>query len=801
MKVSLKWLRDYVPVALPVDELAARLTASGNEVAGVIRTGGDWEQVQVARVLKVQPHPNADRLRLATVDLGGGQKTVVCGAPNLAEGQRVAYAAVGARLRDGHSGQPTELKAARIRGVLSEGMICSERELGLSDEHQGILVLPESAPVGTPLEEVLGDAVLDLDVTPNRSDCYSLVGVAREVAVLTGARVNEPDASYPEAGPPIAGRAAVEVRDSDLCPRYTASLVTGVRIAPSPEWMQERLVAAGMRPINNVVDITNYVMLETGQPLHAFDFATVRGHRIVVRRAQEDEAMTTLDGVARRFSSETLLICDAEGPVGVGGIIGGLDSEVSATTTEVLLEAANFNAINIRQSETALRVMTEASRRFDKGLHPHSAEVGLRRATKLLVELCGGTAAQGIIDVHPTPRPIPTVHVTQHRINTVLGATLSGGAVHDVLSALGCRLTGEWEPGFQVTPPWWRPDLKIQDDFAEEVARILGYDTIPTTAIRGAIPHASPNPLREIKERSRDLLAALGLQEVINYSLTSLARLERLRPLPAVTTTAPIRVANPMSAEQEYLRTTLRASLLANLADNQHHGQGRPLRLFEAGRIYLPRPGDLPEERDQVLAVIAGPAAEPGWDVTVTPSDFYDAKGLMEAWLRGLRVAPSFQPGSDPNLVPGRTAVVLAGGEVVGVVGQVHPAVLERFDIGLPEVYLFEGDLGRLQTHQQAGARFTPLPRFPAVTEDLAVVVEDGVAADAVARAIAGGRWVAAVRLFDVYTGPPVPAGSRSLAFAVSYQAPDHTLTSDEVAAARGAILAALARDFGAQMR
>ncbi|MEK7215942.1 MAG: phenylalanine--tRNA ligase subunit beta [Chloroflexota bacterium] len=800
MKVSLKWLRDYVEVSLSPEALAAKLTASGNEVAALIRTGGDWDHVHVAHVTAVAPHPNADRLRLATVDTGTEVRTVVCGAPNLAAGQRVAYASIGAHLLDGHNGGAMELKAASIRGVVSEGMICSERELGLSDQHEGILVLPENAPLGVALRDYLSDVVFDIDVTPNRPDCYSVVGVAREVAVLTGKQVREPESGYPETARPIEESAKVQIDDPDLCPRYTASLVTGVKIGPSPSWMQQRLAAAGMRPINNVVDITNYVMLEVGQPLHAFDFDTVGGRRIVVRRAKPGETMTTLDGVARTFTPNTLLICDADGPVGVGGIIGGLNSEVSASTTNVLLEAANFDHINIRQSETSLRVVTEASRRFDKGLHPYSAEVGLRRATKLLVELCGGTAANGIIDEYPSRHTIPAIEVTQRRLTTVLGTALSAGVVYDVLTALGCTLVGEWEPGFRVTPPWWRPDLRIQDDFAEELARIIGYDELPTTAIRGSIPHVAPNPLRELKERSRDVLVALGMQEVVNYSLVGLANLEKVAPLPAVSSMTPLKVANPMSNEQEYLRTTLRPSVLLNLSTNERFARG-PIRLFEAGRIYLPRTDDLPEEREQIAGIVAGPTSVLDWTEPGRPADFFDCKGIVESWLHQLNVSASFHAASDANLIPGRTAQIVAGGEVAGVLGELHPDVAARFGIESRPVYLFELDLSALLPHLGAERRFSPFARFPAVTEDLALVVSLDVDAANIAAAIRGGRLVTGARLFDVYTGEGVPAGKKSLAFQVTYQSPSHTLTNEEVATARSELLTGLATDLGAQLR
>lgn len=796
MKVSVKWLRDYVDTGLPADELAAKLTSAGTEVEQVHRVGGNFDKVTIAHVLAVRPHPNADRLRLATVLTGEGERTVVCGAPNLAVGQKVPFADIGAKLPT----LPKGLERRAIRGVESDGMLCAEDELGLSEDHEGIKVLPDDAPVGLDLAEYLGDAIFDIAVTPNRSDCQGIVGVAREASVLTGKPLTEPDLSYPVGLTDVHSLAQVEIQDPDLCPRYTATVIQGVKIGPSPEWLQERLRSAGQRPINNVVDITNYVMLETGQPLHAFDYNRVRGHRIVVRRAAEGEQMTTLDGVERTFTSNQLLICDGEGPVALGGIIGGLDSEVTDATVDVLLEAANFHGINIRQSETALRISTEASKRFDKGLNPESAEYGLRRGTRLLVELCGGTAANGIIDVYPTPRQPKTVHLTQQRLHTVLGAAISEGQVFDVLTALGCQVAGEWAPGLQVTPPWWRPDLRIPDDLAEEVARILGYDALPTTMVRGSIPHMPPNPQRDLRERLRDLLVAAGMQEVLNYPLTSMAMLERVAPHPTVTEVKPLSVANPMSSEQEYLRTSLRPGMLNTLASNERTSPGK-LQLFEIGRTYMPREGDLPDEQEWAVGIITGNATEPFWAGAAEPAAFADAKGAVEGVLAQLGVAARFAPGADPNLYTSRSAAITAGNATLGVLGEVHRDVLERFDMLSRPVYLFELNIAALTAARRQGRGYRPISRYPGVTEDLAVVVKDSVPAGDIEDAIRRAALVASVRLFDVYAGAPVPDGSRSLAYSIVFQAPDRTLRTDEVAKLREGLLKQLGARFGAQLR
>ena len=798
MKVPLKWLKEFVDITLPVEELAAKLTASGSEVVAVTRR---WERVQVAEITVIEKHPNADRLRLATVVMPDGERTVVCGAPNIEVGQKIAYASIGARLSSGHSGEEMELTAAMIRGVKSEGMICSEKELGLSDEHTGILVLDQRAPQGTPLADYLEEVVIDLDITPNRPDCFSILGIAREVAALTGQQWREPDLAYLESESATAtSLASVEIADPDLCPRYTASVVRAVEMGPSPAWMQERLIAAGMRPISSVVDITNYVMLETGQPLHAFDLDTLEDHKVIVRRAIDGEQMTTLDNVPRTFTSNTLLITDPNGPIGVGGIIGGLNSEVTDQTTNILLEAANFNHINIRQSETALRVTTEASRRFDKGLNQESAEYGLRRATKMLVEVCRGTAATGIIDEHPIHRTPVSIHLTQQRLHTLLGTPLSSGQVYDLLTALGCTLTGEWEPGFHVTPPWWRPDLRIPDDLVEEVARIMGYDALPTTAIRGSVPHMPPNPMRRIKEDVRDILTAAGMQEVINYSLTSLTNLQKIGVHPTISGIQPVNVTNPMSSEQEYLRTSLRPSLLTNLAANERHPD-ELIRLFEVGRVYLPRTADLPEERDMLVGVLAGRQRLPSWVEEDAAVDFYDAKGVLEALLGKLGADVRFEPVEDPNLHPGRTAALTGTDGAVGVVGEVHPVVLEAFDIDARPVYLFDIDLQLLLPTLTKQQHYASLSRFPAVVEDLAVMVDDHVAAAAVEYTICRHPLVTSARLFDVYTGAPIPAGKRSLAYAITYEASDHTLSGGEVTRARQQVVSALQSVLGAQFR
>ncbi len=800
MRVPLRWLSEYVDLTLSPQELAQRLTIAGVEVGEIISSAGDWEGITVAQVLDVAPHPNADRLVLATVDLGGGRRqTVVCGAPNVAAGQKVPFAPAGARLIDGHSGRPTVLKPAVIRGVESAGMICSEKELGLSDYHEGILVLNEDAAVGQPLSACLGEVVFDLDLTPNRPDLLSVVGVAREVAALTGQPVREPSIEHAEAGPAVEGRVQVEIRDPDLCPRYCAALIQDIKVAESPPWLQERLIAAGMRPINNVVDITNYVMLELGQPLHAFDFAKLHRRRIVVRRAGPGEKLLLLDGSERELSADTLVIADADRAVAVAGVMGGLDSEVDLQTTAILLESANFHAPNIRRTSQALKVRTDASNRFEKGLSRQLPPIAAQRAVKLMVGLCGGRAAKGLLDVFPGKQKDVRITLTQERLRRILGVDLPTAQVRQVLSALGfgCR----WVPPdrFVVRVPYWRTDVSIADDVIEEIARITGYDQLPTTLLRGEIPGAWPQPRYSLRERVRDILASAGLQEVITYSLTSLDTLAKVLDPEELATNRPLRVANPMSREMEYARTTLRASLLGALAANVRPAPGL-LALFETARVYLPQVDDLPQEMESLCGVVSGRHADRWGRPTGDAAGFFDAKAYLDHLLRELRLCAEFREAVDYAYLPGRTAAVIVDGRQVGLLGQVHPRVAAGFDIEA-DVAMFEVDLDALLPYVPGAVHYQPVPAFPSLEQDLAIIVPDEVAAARALGIIQGSPLVRSASVFDVYSGPPVPRGKKSLAFSITFQAPDRTLTDTEVSRQRQRIIERLKRDLGAELR
>ena len=803
MRVPIKWLSEYVTLSLPIEDIAHRLTMAGLEVTGIERTGEEWDGVVVGHVVEVRKHPDADRLTLVRVDIGEEIFEVVCGAPNVARGQNIAYAPLGARLIDSRTGVKKKLKKAKIRGVESRGMVCSERELGLSDEHEGILVLSESTEKGQPLRDVLGDTVLDIDMKPNRADGLSVLGVARDVAALTGESLREPDFSFEALGGAIEGRASVEIQDPDLCARFTLAIIENINIdiGPSPAWMQEALLGAGMRPISNVVDITNYVMLELGQPIHAFDYDKVREHSIIVRRAREGEKLTTLDGKERTFTSEQLLITDPSGPIAVAGVMGGLHTEVTDETKTILLEVANFDPVNIRRTAIALKLPSEASRRFAWGIAPELAPITSRRVTKFLVELAGGKACEGLVDAYPRPSQKVTVSLPKKRIPQVLGIDPPEEKIVSSLEALGFVVASR-NGGFDVDVPYWRRDVRCADDVVEEVARMVGYETIPAEPLAGRVPPGVPQPVRELRERIRDVLVGAGMQEVITYPLTSMEMLARVVSPEILEHVVPLTVLNPLNVGEERMRTSLRASMLACVARNLRVTKDH-LALFESARVYTPtaRSADaLPRESEHVVGAVTGARLDRFGNATDDHVDFFDAKAYVERLFDRLSVGVSFGATEEYGLLSGRTAEIRVADTVVGVVGQVHPKTAQTFGLG-QDVYLLEVTLDELLPHVPPVAHYRPFSKYPAVVEDLAVVVDREQTAATVLAEIIAHPLVANAGVFDEYAGEQVPEGKKSLAFAVSYQAPDRTLTDADVAKAREKIVSRLRARCGAELR
>ena len=834
MRVPSSWLRDYVDITLPIPELAERMTLAGLEVEKIDYIGVEgadlvWERDKfvVARILAVKQHPNADRLILAEVDYGADEPEIlVTGAPNLFPylGRDLSELDLkspmvmeGATIYDGHKEGfvKAKLKGRKVRGIMNRHMLCSEKELGISDEHEGIILFETELAPGTPLQDVLGDAILHLDLTPNLARCQSIIGVAREVAALTGQSLRHPSLDVVMEGTPAVDAIQVKIEDPTLSPRFTATLIRDVKIGPSPEWMQRRLNLIGMRPINNIVDITNYVMMELGQPLHAFDYDLLKERAkdiptIIVRPAKSGEGMTTLDGVERLFNDYDILITDTAGPVGIGGVMGGTETEVHDGTRNVLLEAANFNLVNIRRTAQSHKLPSEASARFGKGIHPADALRGAWRAAELMRKLAGGIVAQGTVDNYPAPPEPVVANVSSAQVERSLGIRLGQEEMAEILTAL--QFQCEVEDGvIFATVPDHRLDIGTglvgTADLIEEIARIYGYDKIPETEMGDQLPPVRANLSLEREERTRDLLVTVGLQEIISYRLTFPAAEARiLHPAAPVDDRPYIGIANPISQDKTVMRHTLLEPMLKALASNiRHHPH---VALFEIGSVYLAGEGGaLPDEPSRLCIGMAGQRETAGWMGGDEGSmDFFDLKGVLELLMGGWQIEDvRYEPAEHPTFHPGRVArLSLVDGTYLGIAGQVHPLVSQRFDMldGIP-MLLAELDLEQLWDAIPAGLEVKPVPQYPAIYQDIALVMDDTVAAVDVQRLIVqtGGRLLADVRLFDVYRGEQLPAGKKSLAYALSFQAPDRTLTDKDANKLREKIVRRLEWEISAKLR
>jgi phenylalanyl-tRNA synthetase beta chain len=801
MRVPVSWLRAYCDPKLSTGEIVERLDLTGTESQRVERVGvGSAEAFVVGKVLTADKHPDADRLSVCTVDTGSGDpRTIVCGAPNVAAGQTVAVALPGATMPDG-----TQLGEAKLRGVKSSGMILAEDEVGIGEDHGGIMVLPDDAPAGAPLIEHLqiADEVIELEITPNRPDCLGVYGVARELHAATGAPLAGIETFEPEAGGE-PDQLELEI-DPEICLRFTVRIFEDVKIGPSPLWLKARLTAAGQRPISNVVDITNYVMLLTGQPLHAFDLERVRGGKLIVHKAVQGDTLTTLDDVERRLTAGMALISDAAGPTSLAGIMGGQVSEVSDDTTRVAMEAATWVGPNILETSKALGLRSEASTRFEKQLHPDQVVDAQRLAAKLMVELCGATAIPGMIDEYPHAAEPRVVRLRLERLAGLLGEEIPANDVRDILERLEFEVA-EAQDGFDVTVPGFRDaDVQREADLVEEVARIHGLDRLPTTlpARERAVGRLTPE--QRLRRRAEDALRDRGLHEIVAYSFTTPEKLERLRladvPL--------LRLTNPLSEEHSVMRPLLLPGLLDAAQHNAAHGR-HDVALFESAHVYMASGAlDAPEgsprgarpagERHHVGALIT--LAAPGtWRGERRVADFYAAKGVLESLLAALGIHAWVEPGERPFLHPGKTATVLGGDErKLGWVGELHPLVARAWD--LDGAAAFELDLDLIAEIAPGAPAYRDVTSFPAVLQDIAVVVPEDVAAADVEAAVrrGGGELLRTTRVFDVYRGEQVGEGRKSLALRLEFRATDRTLTEDEVAGLRERIAGELAGIEGA---
>jgi phenylalanyl-tRNA synthetase beta chain len=807
MLVPVKWLREFVEFEVPVSDLAEALTMAGLEVDGIINRFSGFEEVVIAKVLKVEPHPQADRLRLAEVDFGRGVETIVCGAPNLHEGMLSVLALPGAVL-----GEDMQVKKTKIRGVESVGMLCSERELGLSDDHSGIMDLKQDLNPGQPLTEAfnLETQVLEIAITPNRGDALSVLGVARDVAAIYGLPLKRPEIGFQEYEPPISQDVEITVTHPEGCPRYTARLVRGVKIAPSPVWMADRLSACGLRPISNVVDITNYILMERGQPLHAFDFSRLAGSKVDVRWARPKEPFTTLDGQDRVLKEDMLLICDAEKPVGLAGVMGGLNSEIGDDTEDVLIESAYFDPLCIRRTSKNLGLVSEASYRFERGIDLAGCATSADRAAQLTAQLAGGKVAKGILDVYKRPYEAPRLPLSLKWTNRFLGMPLQKEQVVGPLKNLGLTVeeTGDGD-GLTVIIPAHRPDLERPVDLAEEIARLVGFDNFPPTMPVGPMLGKPRAWNQRLRERVRDLMAAQGFDEVINYSFAHPQAVDQLGLAAGDPRRQVVALMNPLSEDQSVLRTSLLPGLLASLRRNLSFRLNQ-VAIFEVGRVFIKRQGEkLPWEPARLAGILCGLAQPTSWWTGEEPVSLAHAKGAVEYLCKGLDLEdPAYSSEGDcpPYLDPRHWSCMLLGKKTLGELGLLRSRVAAAFDIDRP-MFFFDLDFDLLVEKVPGVKPFTHLARFPEVTRDVAIVLDQGLAAGEVLSAARqpenkkARRWLTDVVIFDLYQGRPLPKGKKSLGLRFVYRDDKRTLTEKEVLPIHEELVDNLLRRFGGALR
>ncbi len=851
MKVPLSWLKDYVDITLSPEELADALTMAGLEVEAIEYIGKSWgDKIITAQITQLEKVENSDHLSYTRINTGTQELNVICGALNIQVGDKIPLALPGAQIGD------ITITETRKMGYVSQGMLCSPRELGIGYDHSGIYILDPKTPLGLKLVDLLGEIVFDFAIKAHRGDLSSIIGIAREVAALTGQTLRVPQPVLHEQGKPVEEMVKVVVEDTDLCPRYTARVISNIQIGPSPDWMARRLLAAGMRPINNIVDITNYAMLEFGQPLHGFDYDLVPEHTIIVRRAHENETVTTLDDVKRKLTPEMLLITDPTGPTAIAGVMGAAASEVSQKTTRVLLEAANFKGSNARRTSTTLGLRTDASSRFEKGLDPELVLLGSNRALQLMVELAGGTVHPGVVDVYPHPVQPRTLPFSTDDIAWLTSMQVTQSEAIEVLGRLGFEVaTDELSNTMQVTVPTYRTDIEEQADLVEEVIRLIGYDKIPSTIPTGPLPEVQLDRWFEREQAIRTALVGAGLTEIVTYTLTSRARMLNVlahadsnsaryllqapaalgieqgprtgkrtgaRPVPTTQTAVvpfeahalpAVVLANSLSSDMEALRLTLLSNLLETLQENSKYTTSG-LRFFEIGRRYLPADEVTvqPDERRTVGIALTGPA-DISWQAELMrPADFYDLKGVVESLLERLNIRQyRFTPTQHPTFHPGRCALLElprvseAGVQTfspVGVLGEVHPLVQQRYDLPA-RAYLCEIDLELLYAAVPASITYQQVSRHQALTRDLALVVDQDVSAQDIKDTIVahGTDLLRSVELFDVYTGDPIPAGKKNLTYSLVYQATDRTLKDVEANGLMERLVSVLHEEFGATLR
>lgn len=810
MQVSIKWLKDYIDFTETPEQLADKLTMAGIPVENVVDPGEGLEKVVTGRIEKLEPHQNSDHLQICTMNVGLAENIIiVTGAQNVAEGQVVPVAMVGAHLPNG-----MKISKGKLRGVASNGMLCSAQELKLDleklpeEQKTGIFILPSDTPVGIPAKDVLGlnDVVLEFELTANRADCFSVFGLVREIAAITGNKPHFPEIKVNEDdNTKLNDIFSVEIADPDLCSRFSTRMLKNVKIGPSPEWMQQRLEGAGIRSINNVVDVTNFVMIELGHPMHAYDYDKITGKKLIARRAIEGEELHTLDDTSRKAKGEMLVIVDSEKAAGLAGIMGGFETEITDTTTTVVLESADFYGPCIRRTARACGLSSEASGRFERGVDSETTIKALDRAAQLLQEMGACTVCEGIVDVYPNPKQANYVTFTPEQINNHLGTNIAKDIMLNIITSVGFDVTKDENDEITVKVPSWRNDVTCMADISEEIARLHGFDKIKSTLPNGVSMQGTQSAKQTFIDKVKASLSSQGLYETISFALTNEETFNKLN----IPQDSPLRKAvpimNPLSDEYPLVRTTLLSSIFDNLARNLAR-KNDDVALFEVGSVFFPKAlpvTELPDEVVKIAGAITGRRNAQGWNQTNDMVDFYDAKGIIEELFANLRVTRyTVEAGTHYAMHPGKTALFKKGRDVIATVGEVHPAVLSAYGITKP-VYIFELDATTVMKYMAKDLKYKALPKYPATSRDLAMLVDVDVNAADIEKAMtkAAGQNLTQITLFDVYTGKQVEEGKKSLAFSLTFQSNDKTLTDAEIDPAIEKIVAKLQKDFNANLR
>jgi len=800
MKVPLSWISEYIDIKLSPKEIAHLLTLAGNEVSN-IQNIGEWEGVVVSEVKKIDPHPNADKLNIVTVNTGSSNVEVVCGANNLYLGQKVAFAPIGSMLFNPKTERMENLKKAKIRNIVSNGMICSSLELGIGEDHQGIYEVDGKEPIGTLLKNILNDTIFDLDITPNRSDCFSILGIAREISAITGEKLKI-NLNGVESLVPNTNKKSftLNIENKNICSRYMGALIKGVTVKNSPEWIKEKLLKIGEKPVNNIVDITNLVMFELGQPLHAFDFQFIEGSNINVRKSQKDEKILTIDNETRKLD-DVVVISDSKKPIAVAGVMGGKESEITENTKNIFLESACFDSIHNRQSAKNLGMKTEATLRFEKGLNPKLCEYAIKKSIDLIIEIAGGNLEEAVQDLWIKDKnKSKKITLKKEKVNNLLGVNFDQETIKNTLISLGFSINETSNKDLDITVPYWRQDVSIPEDICEELARIIGYEKIPVSSLSGQIPQWEPNDYFNIREKIRDILVESGMQEIISYSADS--KESQLLTIESENSQKLVKILNPMSRDFEYLRFSLRSGILKAVSKNIRIWR-EPLKIFELGSVFEKQNNDLPNIKDVICGAFVGDSQENLWSKS-RKLDFFDAKGTIQYLFKKFQLPLSLQLTKEKNFIDGECFNIISNKIQLGKIGKIDSRILRKFDIKNEEIVIFELELNNFIKNFHKITKpvsYKSFSRLPESTRDLDLIIDKSVLAEEILNEIKPIKNIKNVEIFDIFQSKNLPKNKKSLGIRLIISSDKNTLTSEQIQSLENKALKNLNKKFGAELR